>query len=286
MNILSRYASLVKFSHTVFALPFAMVGYVYALTSTQARFEWELLAEVVVCMVLARNAAMGFNRWADRRFDAENPRTATRDIPAGRISARAAMVFVVVNAVGFMVVAGLINRLTLALAPVALAVILGYSYMKRFTALSHIVLGVALSIAPVGAYIAVTGALNEVPVVLAGVVLTWVAGFDIFYSLQDADHDRLHGLHSIPARFSARVAVGISVALHVLSLCGVVVAGLWMGGGWLYWIGAGLFAAMLTVQHLIFGPSQTGRIARLFTFLNGASSIVYAVFAIADLLLD
>jgi 4-hydroxybenzoate polyprenyltransferase len=290
MKIIARYTSLVKFAHTVFALPFALVGFVYGVeTDIRLHIVWwwwlPILAEVLLCMVFARNAAMGFNRWADRRFDAENPRTAERDIPAGRISPRAALWFVIANVAGFIAVAGLINRLTLILSPVALAVILGYSYTKRFTAWSHMVLGLALAIAPVGAYIAVAGALDMVPILLAGVVMTWVAGFDILYSLQDAAHDRAHGLHSIPARFSPAAAVGLSVVLHVVSLAGVAAAGLSIGGGWLYWVGAGLFAVMVTAQHLIFGPSRTERIARLFTFLNGASSIVYAVFTITDLLL-
>jgi 4-hydroxybenzoate polyprenyltransferase len=235
---MKRWMSLVKFAHTVFALPFALLGYVYALVSTSTPPSWVLVGEILLCMVFARNAAMGFNRWADRRFDAENPRTAGRDIPAGRVSPRAAMWFVILNAAAFMAVAACINPLTLILAPVALAVILGYSYTKRFTALSHVVLGLALAIAPAGAYIAVAGSVDVAVAVLSAVVVMWVAGFDILYSMQDAAHDRSHGLHSIPARFSAAAALASSIGLHVLALGGGAVFGLLPRGGGLYWTGA------------------------------------------------
>lgn len=287
MKTIVKYASFVKFSHTVFALPFALVGYVYALVHTATPFDWLLLVKILFCMVFARNTAMGFNRWADRRIDAENPRTATREIPAGEISPRAAMVFVILNAIGFLIVAWMINRLTFALSPVALVIITGYSFTKRFTAWSHIVLGTALAIAPVGAYIAVTGTIAIAPILLAGVVVTWVSGFDILYSMQDAEHDRAHGLHSVPARWSAAGAVWISVILHLLTVYAVVVMGVFyeFAGGALYWTGATIFVGMLVAQHIVFRPSKIDRIARLFTLLNGASSIVYAGFAIADLLL-
>lgn len=280
MKIISRWASLVKFAHTVFALPFALVGYVYALAVSGMPFSWLLLGKILLCMVFARNAAMGFNRWADRRFDAENPRTANRDIPAGRVSPREAMWFVVINAVGFIVAAGLINRLALLLSPVALMVILGYSYMKRFTALSHIVLGIALSIAPAGAYIAVTGSIDATILVLSAVVVTWVAGFDILYSMQDAAHDRRHGLHSIPAYFSPAAALAVSIGLHILTIGGVAAFGLLTRGGGLYWTGATLFALIVAAQHLL----NTPRYALLFTVLNGSSSIVFAAFTITGLL--
>ncbi len=181
-NVVSRYASLVKFSHTVFAMPFALLSYVYALVSTAVPFDWLLLVKILLCMVFARNAAMGFNRWADRDIDAKNPRTAGREIPAGKITPRAALAFVIGNCVAFVAAAAWINCLALWLSPVALAVLLGYSLTKRFTAWSHVVLGLALAIAPVGAYIAVTGSVALFPVLLAVAVLTWTAGFDILYS--------------------------------------------------------------------------------------------------------
>ena len=287
MGVISRYASFVKFAHTIFALPFAQIGYVYALTSTAAPFEWALLVKILFCMVFARNTAMGFNRWADRKIDAANPRTAQREMPAGKISPRAAMAFVIINGAGFLLAAWTINSLTFALAPVALAVITGYSFTKRFTAWSHVVLGTALAIAPVGAYIAVTGTVAVVPILLAGVVITWVAGFDILYSLQDVSHDREHNLHSVPATFSLRGALWISVILHMITAYTVVLMGLYpeYGAGNLYWVGASLFVGLLVFQHFVFRPDSVGRIANLFTLVNGLSSIAYAAFAIADLLL-
>ena len=282
MNSISRYFSLVKFNHTIFALPFAMTAYVYALTDTDAAFDWLLLAEILFCMVFARNTAMGFNRWADRNIDAANPRTEKREIPTGKISPSAALVFTIANAVGFIIVAGFINKLTLILSPLALFIITGYSFTKRFTAWSHVVLGVCLSIAPVGAYIAVTGTLAVFPILLACTVVTWVAGFDILYSFQDADHDRRHNLHSVPARFSAKGAKAISILLHLATLYSVLLTGLYYGAGLPYWCGAGLFAAILIVEHIIFRPDTTSRIAAIFGLVNGCSSFVLAAFTMAD----
>ncbi len=285
MKTVTKYASLVKFSHTIFALPFALTSYVYALVSTGTPFEWLLLAKILVCMVAARNAAMGFNRWADRRIDAANPRTAGREIPAGKITPRAALTFVIVNSVVFIVAAATINTLALWLSPVALFVLLGYSYAKRFTVWSHVILGAAMSIAPAGAYIAVTGTLGMVPVLLSGIVMTWGAGFDILYSLQDAAFDRGNGLHSVPARFSPRVSAAISIALHAVTLYAVTVTGLIYGGGTLYWIGAVVFAVVLVVEHIIFTPRRIAVIGSNFGLVNGIASTVYAVAMITDLIL-
>ena len=276
MGIVAKYASLVKFSHTVFALPFALVGYVYAMRSTGMPFEWLLLVEVMMCMVFARNAAMGFNRWADRDIDAANPRTASREIPSGVIKPGSALWFVAINVALFVATTAFINRLTLILSPVALLVLLGYSYTKRFTAWSHIVLGMALAIAPVGAYIAVTGTIAIAPVVLSALVLTWVAGFDIIYAQVDADHDRTHGLHSVPARFPGWRGLAISIALHLVTVYAVAMFGLYTSRGTLYWIGAGVFVALLALQH------TSRRLA--FDWVNGAASIAFATFAIIDLL--
>ncbi len=276
MNIIEKYASLVKFSHTVFALPFALVGYVYALRSTGTPFEWLLLVEVVLCMVFARNAAMGFNRWADRDIDAANPRTAGREIPAGIIKPKAALWFVIVNAALFVAVAAFINPLAGMLSPVALLVLLGYSYTKRFTAWSHIVLGMALAIAPVGAYIAVTGRVAMAPIVLSALVLTWVAGFDILYARADAEFDRAHGLHSIPARWPGWRGHALSIALHLVTVYAVVVFGLFVSLGTLYWVGTAIFIVLLALQH------TSRRLA--FDWVNGAASVAFAGLAIADLL--
>lgn len=277
MKIVAKYASLVKFSHTVFAMPFALLGYVYALRSTGTPFNWLLLTEVVLCMVFARNAAMAFNRWADHKIDAANPRTAGREIPSGVISPGNALWFVVINAALFVATAALINRLALALSPVALLVLLGYSYTKRFTAWSHIVLGMALAIAPVGACIAVTGTIAIAPVILATLVLTWVAGFDIIYARQDAAHDRAHGLHSVPARWPGWKGHAISIFLHLVTGYTVAMFGLFTSRGMFYWIGAGIFVALLVLQH------TSRRLA--FDWVNGAASLAFATFAIADFLL-
>ena len=284
-STISKYLSMVKFSHTIFAMPFALVGYTWALTSTSAVFDWVLLVQVVACMVLARNTAMGFNRWADRHIDAENPRTASREIPSGQISPRAALTFVIVNALLFVAVTATINPLTLCLSPVALLVVMGYSYCKRFTALAHIVLGLALGIAPVGAYIAVTGQFAAEPLVLSALVLTWVGGFDIIYAMQDAEFDRARGLHSIPARFSSWGALSISIALHVVSLGAVALFGVLCGFGLWYWIGAGLFGAVLVVEHLLVTPTQQKNIGIAFGTLNGIASLVFATFAILAMVL-
>jgi 4-hydroxybenzoate polyprenyltransferase len=276
MGTIAKYARLVKFSHTIFAMPFALVGFVYGVVSQGAGAGWlRALALVVLCMVFARNAAMAFNRWADRKIDAENPRTASREIPSGVVSPRAAMWFVMVNCALFVAGAAFINRLALYLSPVALLVLLGYSYTKRFTAWSHIVLGMALGIAPVGAYIAVTGHIAVAPVILATLVLTWVAGFDIIYARADAEFDRAHGLHSIPARFAGWRALAISISLHLVTVYAVVMFGLFTSRGVIYWFGAGVFVALLVAQH-VFKKIP-------FDIINGGASLVFATCAIIDL---
>ena len=290
MNTIQKYARLVKFSHTIFAMPFAMLSFTYALWSNPAASDdrgwWiKLLVQVVLCMVFARNVAMGFNRWADRDIDAKNPRTADREIPAGVIKPRAAMAFVVINALLFIVVAATINPLTAWLSPVALAVVMAYSLCKRFTSLAHLVLGLALGIAPVGAYIAVTGAFSLEACILSVVVLTWTGGFDIIYALQDADFDRKEGLHSIPARFSPRTSLGISIALHVVSIAALVWFATFLPSSICTWAGVGIFAAILTLEHILVTPSRTRHIGIAFGTLNGLASLTLAVLLIIGLLL-
>lgn len=285
MNVVSKYASLVKFSHTIFAMPFALTAYVYALVSTGTPFDWLLLVKIILCMVFARNAAMGFNRWADRGIDAANPRTAGREIPAGKVTPRAAMIFVAANSVLFVLCAWWINPMCLYLSPLALFIILSYSLSKRFTAWSHLILGVALGIAPVGAYIAVTGHFDLYPLLLAAAVVTWTGGFDILYSLQDMDFDRAHGLRSVPARFSARGAAVISIILHAVTAYVLWVMGSLFPTGNLYWIGAGLMILVLTVQHILYRPSKTDRIGATFGLVNGLASVTFAAFAIAAMLI-
>ncbi len=291
MTTVGKYLSLVKFAHTIFAMPFALIAFVYAVRSSRfdlgnASAGWwvPLLIQVLVCMVTARNVAFGFNRWADRDIDAANPRTADRDIPAGRITPRQALRFVAINAVLFLLCSATINRLTALLAPAALAVVLFYSYCKRFTALAHLVLGLSLAIAPAGAYIAVTGTLTWPVCLLSLLVLTWCSGFDIIYALQDAAFDRAHGLHSIPARFSARGALAISIALHAISVAALAGFASYCPQGWLLWSGCGLFTAILAAEHLLVTPTRQRHIGIAFGTLNGLASLTLAAFVIADLL--
>lgn len=284
MNKLSQYASLVKFSHTIFALPFALITYVYALTSLDLQFEALLLVKILLCMVFARNAAMGFNRLIDRKFDAENPRTANREIPAGVISVSRARGFVIANVILFVLCAWWINNLSALLSPVALFVVLGYSYTKRFTSLAHIVLGIGLGIAPVGSYIAVTGEISLFSILIAILVASWVSGFDIIYSLQDRDFDLKKGLHSIPTRFSVVGSILISILLHIVSLGMVLWLGISFGLGTFYWIGAVLFGLVLIVQHCLARPSRLDRIGAGFGLINGLASVAFAIFLILALL--
>lgn len=286
MNAIVKYAGLVKFSHTIFAMPFALISFTYAVTTTSVAIEnlWILLLQVVFCMVFARNVAMGFNRWADWRIDAQNPRTAGREIPAGKISPKAALWFVAVNAIGFIITAITINSLTAWLSPVALAVVMAYSYCKRFTSLAHLVLGLSLGIAPLGAHIAVCGEFALAPCILAFIVMTWCGSFDIIYALQDRDFDREKGLHSIPARFSIRTSLYISIALHMLTIAALAWY-VWLlpHNIWI-WIGAALFTAIIIWEHILVTPSSQRNIGIAFGTLNGLASLTLATFVIIGLL--
>ena len=292
MSGIGQYFSLVKFAHTIFAMPFAAIAFVFAIRINRldevwssAGWWWPLAVQVLLCMVFARNVAMGFNRWADRRIDAENPRTADREIPAGRISPQAALWFVGGNAAAFILTAATINALTALLSPVALGIVMAYSYCKRFTALAHLVLGLSLGIAPAGTYIAVTGTLSWPACLLSLLVMTWCGGFDIIYALQDAEFDRAHGLHSIPARFSVRTTLYISIALHAVSVAALFAFASYCPGSLWLWIGCGLFVAILAAEHGLVTPSRQRHIGIAFGTLNGLASLSLALFVIADLLL-
>lgn len=287
MGKIGDYLRLVKFSHTIFAMPFALLSFSYAWTMAEhgASPLWLLLMQVVGCMVFARNVAMGFNRWADREIDAANPRTATREIPAGKVSAHGAMTFIVVNALLFIAVATTINPLCGWLSPVALFIVMFYSYCKRFTSLAHIVLGVSLGIAPVGAYMAVTGTSSLECWLLALVVMTWCAGFDIIYALQDAEFDRQRGLHSIPSRFSVRISLIISALLHVASVALLVWFATYQPQSWLLWLGCALFSVILASEHYIVTPTRQRNIGMAFGTFNAMASLSLAVCLIANLLI-
>lgn len=285
INSLRKYFSFVKFSHTVFALPFAITGYFLAVSQEEYGFSLRILILVVLCMVFARNAAMGFNRYADEKYDAMNPRTAGRELPAGKISRKNALVFVVANSVFFIVSAGFINKLTLFLSPLALLIILGYSLTKRFTALCHFILGLGLSLAPTGAYISVTGRFDLLPVIYSFIVLTWVSGFDIIYSLQDDEFDRSVNLYSIPSVIGRRKGLIISSLLHAVTALLIFLAGVIGKQGFLFWTGTAIFTALLVYQHLIVKPDDVRRVNIAFATTNGIASILFAAFVIADLYL-
>jgi 4-hydroxybenzoate polyprenyltransferase len=279
---MKKFFSLVLFAHSIFALPFAMIGFFLGVTTTTQPFNWFLLLLVLLCMVFARNAAMAFNRYLDRDIDAKNPRTVMRDIPAGRVSANEALIFVVVNCLLFITATAFINKLCLYLSPVALFVVLFYSYTKRFTALCHLVLGLGLSLAPIGAYIAVTGKFDIVPVLYSFAVLFWVSGFDIIYALQDEDFDRAERLHSIPAALGIKNALRLSVFLHVLSAVCVILPIFFSQFSFVYYIGVAFFCFMLTYQHLLVKPTDISKVDRAFATTNGYASVVFALCFLLD----
>ncbi len=279
------YLSLVTFSHTVFAMPFAMIGFTLGLTKGDHDFSLKLLILIILCMIFARNSAMSFNRLADQRYDALNPRTSKREIPSGKISPAAVALFVTINSILFIITAGFINRLTLILSPVALLVILGYSLTKRITSLCHLILGLGLSLAPIGAYISVTGRFDLLPVIYSFLVLTWVSGFDIIYALQDEEFDRGNKLHSIPSATGRKRALILSGVLHSVTFILVGAAGYLGNGNILYWCGAFLFTVLLFYQHAIVKTDDLSRVNTAFGITNGIASVLFAIFVIIDQLL-
>ena len=282
---MKSYLNLVKFSHTVFALPFALIGFFLAVKRDGYPFELRLLVLVLVCMITARNAAMAFNRWADRNLDAANPRTAIREIPAGILRAERVLWFVIINCAVFVVAAGLINPLCLALSPVALAVVLGYSYTKRFTPLCHLILGLGLAIAPTAGYLAVAGRFDILPLWFSAAVLTWVSGFDIIYALQDESYDREHKLQSIPAWLGSKRALNVSTGLHVISGAALLGAGMQADFGTWYWAGAAVFVALLFYQHTLVKYNDLSRVNLAFFTTNGVASVLFLGFVLLELFL-
>lgn len=301
MTAIKNYLSLIKFSHTVFALPFALIGFCTAFHSIPnsvipgwhttiyppefIKGALKLLLLILLCMIFARSAAMAFNRYLDRSFDAQNPRTAIREIPAGIISANSALLFTIIMSVLFITTTFFINSLCFALSPVALLVVLGYSFTKRFTPLCHLVLGLGLSLAPIGAYLAVTGKFELLPILFSFTVLFWVSGFDIIYALQDEEFDKKYKLKSIPAWLGKSKALRVSEVLHVLSALCIIAAGWYGSFGIWYWIGVGLFVGLLIYQHLLVKPNDLSKVNMAFFTTNGIASVVFAVFVIADILL-
>jgi 4-hydroxybenzoate polyprenyltransferase len=284
LNSIQKYLSLVKFSHTVFALPFALIGFTLGLVNcAHLKIDFYLLAKVLACMVFARNSAMAFNRYIDRDIDKLNSRTAIREIPSGLIKANSALIFVIVNSLLFVFTTYLINKLCFYLSPVALLVILGYSLTKRFTALCHLVLGLGLSLAPVGAYLAVCGKFNIIPVLYSGAVLFWVSGFDIIYALQDEEFDSKMKLNSIPVKLGKKNSLRLSQLLHIISFLCLLSAGFIFGNGLFFTIGLLIFSVLLTYQHLIVKPNDLSKINLAFFTTNGIASVIFGTLVIIDL---
>ena len=293
MSTVKNYLSLVKFSHTIFAMPFALIGFVLGIAALKNNNIHLQTNEVIirfclvlVCMVTARSAAMGFNRYLDRHFDQLNPRTAIREIPAGIIKAEKALGFVIVNALVFIIATYFINPICFYLSPVALFVILFYSYTKRFTYLCHLVLGIGLSLAPIGAYLAVTGSFDLLPLLFSFAVIFWVSGFDIIYALQDIDFDQSQSLYSIPSQWGLKQSLSISRVLHVLS-ASLVIAAYFVGGfHYLYLLGLLIFIGMLIYQQSIVKPYDLSKVNLAFMTANGIASIVFSVFVIGAMLIQ
>lgn len=274
---------MIKWEHSIFALPFALSGAMLAAAG------WPPLNKlwwIVVCMVTARSAAMAFNRWADAHLDANNPRTASRAIPAGLLTPGFVAGFTVIMCVAFVVGAAQLNREALSLSPVALAVLLLYSYTKRFTRWSHLVLGLALGIAPAGAWIAIRGTLDPRIVVLTAAVLFWVGGFDVLYACQDMAHDRSAGLNSIPEKWGVSAAFWIARGMHVVMLALLFWLLQLFQLNAIAWVGVGAVGALLIYEHLIISPTDMRRMNAAFFTLNGIISMVFFFFVAAALLLQ
>jgi 4-hydroxybenzoate polyprenyltransferase len=266
-------------------LPFALIGFFLALRVSHEPFNIQPLLLILLCVFFARNAAMGFNRYADREIDKKNPRTALREIPSNIIKPGSAMIFVIVNALLFIVTSYFLNILCFFLSPVALIVILGYSLTKRFTALSHVVLGLGLSLAPIGAYIAITARFDLLPVIYSFVVVFWVSGFDILYALQDIDFDKSQKLRSLPVALGKKNALILSAVLHACSIILVIAAGFYGSFGYYYWIGSTIFSLLLVYEHFLVKPADISRVNLAFATMNGMASVIFACFVIADIYL-
>jgi 4-hydroxybenzoate polyprenyltransferase len=279
---MKKYFSLVLFAHTIFAMPFAFIGFFLAISNTEEEFNWLKLLLMVLCMLFARNAAMAYNRYLDRDIDAQNPRTAIRDIPSGKISSNEALIFTIINSLLFIISTLFINRICFFLSPVALVVVLGYSYTKRFTPLCHLVLGLGLALAPIGAYLVVAGEFAMLPIYFSLAVLCWVSGFDIIYALQDEEFDRKNNLNSIPAWLGKERALKVSSILHILAVIFVAIPYFKSDLSWFYLAGVLFFAILLIYQHSLVKPKDLSKVDRAFFTTNGIASVVFASFFLLD----
>jgi 4-hydroxybenzoate polyprenyltransferase len=284
--MLKSYLSLVKFSHTIFALPFALVGFTLAISQDEYSFGWDKLCFVLLCMIFARSAAMAFNRYIDRDVDSANPRTAeVREIPNGTIKAKSALLFVVINAGLFIGSSYMLNTLCFYLSPIALLVILGYSYTKRFTALCHLVLGLGLSLSPIGAYLAVTATFDVLPILFSLIVLFWVSGFDIIYALQDESFDKKYNLHSIPVLLGTKNALRFARFLHVCTASILIfIAANYFHNSVLFYTAVGIFTSLLLNQHRLVKADDLSKINLAFFTNNGLASVIFGTLTILELL--
>ena len=280
-NPLVMFGRMVKFSHTIFAMPFALAA--AALAARGIGLPITRLLVIVVAMAGARTAAMGFNRIVDRHFDARNPRTANREIPRGAVSLRAAWLLTATSTLVFLAAAAFLGPLCLALTPVALLLLFGYSVTKRFTFLCHLILGLAIASGPAGAWIAVRGDFGLIPGLLMAGVATWIGGFDVLYALADREFDRTAGLHSIPARLGVAGALIVSALLHVVALAALVALGVTAGLGPIYVAGVAIVAALLIWEHAIVRPGDLSRLNVAFFSLNGYVSVVFLAATVADI---
>lgn len=281
------YLSLIKFSHSIFALPFAFVGFFLGIHSTDNIFSFSKLIPVLLCMLFARSAAMAFNRWTDRDIDSLNPRTKQRELPAGILSSSSVLIFTIISCIAFVVTSYFINSLCFVLSPVALIIVLGYSYTKRFTFLCHFILGVGLALAPIGAYLAVTGKFEVLPLLYSCAVLFWVAGFDIIYALQDEEFDRSNALKSLPSAFGVKHALRLSIFLHILSAVIMVIASMLVRQAYLsmqffHFVGLAIFIFMLFYQHRLVKSNDLTKINMAFFTTNGLASLIFGLFFILD----
>lgn len=286
--MLKNYLSLIKFSHTIFAMPFALVGFFLGTLYTNKSVDSLLLLKVVLCMVFARSAAMAFNRYLDRDIDLVNPRTRGREIPAGIIGANRALIFVLLNGAAFILTTFFINSLCFSLSPIALLVILGYSYTKRFTSLCHLVLGLGLSLAPIGAFLAVTGYYAEIPLLFSAVVLLWVGGFDIIYALQDEAFDQSQSLFSIPVVLGPRNALWLSKFMHlftalILTFAVYQTCHYFQVFDWVIWLATACFIVLLVYQHTLVRHDDLSKVDVAFFTTNGIASLIFGGLFVVDI---
>lgn len=277
---LHDFFSLIKFSHTIFALPFACIGFFYAVTIESYSFSPLLFLYIILCMVFARTAAMSFNRYIDYSYDLKNNRTKSREIPSGKVSLDSALYITIVSSILFIITTWFINKICFYLSPVALLVILGYSITKRFTSLCHIILGIGLSLSPIGAYLAVTGKFSCIPILFSTIVLTWTGGFDIIYSLQDEEFDRQEKLFSIPALLGRNKALRVSVIIHFITSLLVLITGIYADFNYIYWVGAIIFIGLLIYQHIIVKPHDISKVNLAFGTTNGVASVIFGIITI------